>query len=1197
MPDFVHLHCHTQFSLLDGANTIPAMMKKAKEDGQAGVALTDHGNMFGAFKFVAEAEKNDLKPIVGCEFYLVEDRHRKSFSPAKGQKDKRYHQLLLAKNQKGYENLTKLASLGYIEGLYGKYPRIDKELLEQYHEGIIATSCCIGAEIPQAILHKDYEKAEKLIRWYHELFGEDFYIELQRQRGLENIDGLGVSQEDVNMKLLEYANKYKIKTIVTNDAHYLNEEDAVPHDLLLCVNTASNVSDEDRFRFSSSDYYFKTQEEMNATFKDLPEAVDNTTEILDKVEKLNLRRDILMPAFPIPEGFQSQADYLRHLTYEGARKRYGELSEVIRERIDFELNTIISSKYEGYFLIVQDFTTVARELGVWVGPGRGSAAGSAVAYCLGITNIDPIKYKLLFERFLNPERISMPDIDIDFDDEGRQKVIDYVVDKYGKNQVAQIITYGTMAAKSAIRDVGRVLGVPLHVVDGVAKSFPSHAKATLSKILEARDIEQKLKEDLSPEDREKAYKLREIARQEDSVGEMLRMAQKLEGSLRSTGIHACGIVITPDEITKYVPVSKAKNSELLVTQFDNEVAEDAGLLKMDFLGLKTLSIVKDAARLVKERRGIDINPDEIPLDEPAVYELFQRGETIGLFQYESDGMQKHLRELVPDTFEDLIAMNALYRPGPMAKIPDFIARKHGRQKISYDLPEMEEFLSETYGITVYQEQVMLLSQKLAGFSKGQADSLRKAMGKKKKALIDKMYPLFIEGGKKNGHPEDVLNKIWGEWEAFASYAFNKSHSTCYAYLAYQTAYFKALYKEEYMASVLTHNKSDLAKITFFLRESKRMGIPVLSPDINESQSDFSVNEKGQIRFGLSAPKGVGEGPVTAILEERKKNGPFKDFLDFARRMPQGSINKRVVESLANGGAFDCFEELHRAQYFAPSGKYETYLEHALRYGQLYQHEQTMAANSLFGDSTAAMIPIPQAPPCEPWPLIQKLQREREVTGIFVSGHPLDDYRIEVETLTNCPLQEIARHKDKNLRLAGLVLKAEHRISKKGNGWGAFAIQDYSGVLEFRLFGESYQQFKAFLEEGQVIYMEGRYQKSWKGEEYEFRPGEIRQLEAMGQQLVNGIELQIPVTQLQDKLLAQLLETLKTRKGPHRLRITLIDPIEKQSLNTTSRKLKIRVDNQLILELERLGILYKILTDSRPGTASNSKTLRSKNKYV
>jgi len=866
MPDFVHLHCHTQYSLLDGAASIERMMDKAKQDGQKGVALTDHGNMFGAFKFVSEARKRDLKPIVGCEFYLVEDRHRKSFLRSKGEQDVRYHQLLLAKNQKGYENLSKLCSLGYIEGLYSKFPRIDKELIEQYHEGLIATSCCIGAEIPQAILHGKHEAAEEKLRWWLDLFGEDFYIELQRHRGLENIDGLGVSQEDVNQKLLEFARKYEVKTICTNDSHYVEEEDWTPHDILLCINTNSLLEEEKRFKFPSPDFYFKTKAEMQRLFEDVPASMDHTMEIYDKVDTLELARDVLLPAFPIPVGFSGQDEYLRHLTYEGAKKRYGEITEQIRERLDFELSVIAQSGYPGYFLIVQDFTNTARQIGVSVGPGRGSAAGSAVAYCIGITNVDPIKYDLLFERFLNPERVSMPDIDIDFDDEGRQKVIDYVIDKYGRDQVAQIVTYGTMAAKLSLRDVGRVMNIPLPEVDRVAKSFPSHLKATLNKVLEAEDINAKLKGSMNTEDVERAYQFRKLAEGQDRVGEMIRTAKKLEGSVRNTGIHACGVVITPDEITKYVPVKAEKDSDMLVTQFDNSVAEAAGLLKMDFLGLKTLTIIKDAVRMVEENRGIRLDVEEVPLDDAKTYELFQRGETVGIFQYESAGMQKYMKELKPNAFEDLIAMNALYRPGPLEYIPNFIARKHGREPITYDLPEMEEFLQDTYGITVYQEQVMLLSQKLAGFSKGQADMLRKGMGKKKKHIIDELYPKFIEGGQQNGHPKEVLDKVWKDWEAFASYAFNKSHSTCYAFVAFQTAYLKAHYPAEFMASVLTHNKNDISKITFFLRECKRMGLQVLGPSVNESVSDFSVNEEGHIRFGLSALRGVGEGPVEELTD-------------------------------------------------------------------------------------------------------------------------------------------------------------------------------------------------------------------------------------------------------------------------------------------------------------------------------------------
>ena len=852
MPEFLHLHCHTQYSLLDGAANIGAMMDKAKADGQKGVALTDHGNMFGAFKFAAEASRRDLKPMIGCEFYLVQDRHKKSFSRANGESDKRYHQLLLAKNQAGYVNLSKLCSLGFIEGLYSKFPRIDKELLVQHHEGLIATSCCIGAEVPQALMHGQDEKAEELLKWWLDLFGEDYYVELQRHRGLENIDGLGISQEDINQKLLALARKYNIKVIATNDSHYVDEDDWAPHDILLCINTNSLLEESKRFKFPSSDFYFKTQEEMNQLFHDVPEAIANTAEIYDKIDHLELARDILLPAFPIPDGFKSQDDYLRHLTFVGAKRRYGTITPNIEERLNFELSVIENSGYPGYFLIVQDFTTTAREMGVSVGPGRGSAAGSAVAYCIGITNVDPIKYDLLFERFLNPERISMPDIDIDFDDEGRQKVIDYVIDKYGRNQVAQIVTYGTMAAKMSLRDVGRVMNVPLPEVDRVAKTFPTHLKANLKKVLAEGDIDPKLKGNLNSDDLEKAYRFRELADGQDTIGQMIRTAKKLEGSVRNTGIHACGVVITPDEITQYVPVKVDKNSEMLVSQFDNSVAEDAGLLKMDFLGLKTLTIIKGAVQMVKENHGVELDMDEVSLTDVKTYELFQRGETVGIFQYESTGMQKYMKELVPTAFEDLIAMNALYRPGPLEYIPNFIARKHGREPVTYDLPDMQEYLEETYGINVYQEQIMLLSQKLAGFTKGEADKLRKAMGKKKKALLDQMLPKFINGGTERGHPEDILNKVWKDWEAFASYAFNKSHSTCYAFVAFQTAYLKAHYPAEFMASVLTNNKNDISKITFFLQECKRMGLDVLGPDVNESVSDFSVNKQGQIRFGLSA---------------------------------------------------------------------------------------------------------------------------------------------------------------------------------------------------------------------------------------------------------------------------------------------------------------------------------------------------------
>lgn len=1176
MPEFCHLHCHTQFSLLDGASDIGAMMDKAAKDGQKGVALTDHGNMFGAFKFVSEAHKRNLKPVVGCEFYLVADRHKKSFLRSKGEEDQRFHQLLLAKNAKGYENLSKLCSLGFIEGLYSKYPRIDKELLEKYHEGLVATSCCIGAEIPQTILRGDIEKAEKLLQWWLDLFGEDFYIEIQRHRGMENIDNLGVSQEDVNQVLLGFAKKYNVKVICTNDSHYVNEEDAAPHDILLAINTNSQLSEKERFRFPSSDFYFKTQEEMGRLFADVPFALDTTMEILDKVEDLQLVRDVLLPAFPVPPGFQSQDDYLRHLTFEGAKKRYGVLTPEVEERINFELQVIKNSGYPGYFLIVQDFTSTARKMGVSVGPGRGSAAGSAVAYCTGITNVDPIKYDLLFERFLNPERISMPDIDIDFDDEGRDKVINYVVEKYGRNQVAQIVTYGTMAAKSSMRDVGRVMGVPLSVVDKVTKTFPNQLGASLAEILTEGDIDPKLKERLNGEDLERAYRFRNMAEGDDEVANMINSAKKLEGSVRNTGIHACGVIITPDDITKYVPVSTAKDSDLIVSQYDNSVAEAAGLLKMDFLGLRTLTIIKDAVKLIKQTHGIEIDPDEIPLNDLPTYELFQKGETVGIFQYESAGMQKYMKELKPTSFEDLIAMNALYRPGPLAYIPSFIARKHGRERITYDLPAMEEYLQETYGITVYQEQVMLLSQKLAGFTKGEADVLRKAMGKKQKSVLDKMYPNFIKGGAKNGHPNEVLEKVWKDWEAFASYAFNKSHSTCYAYVAFQTAYLKANYPAEFMASVLTHNKSDISKISFFLRECRRMGIDVLSPDVNESDSDFTVNKQGQIRFGLSALKGLGEGPVEEILKERAQNGPFQSAFDFVRRLDNKASNKKVLESLVYGGGFDCFENVHRAQYFAQSDKYETFIEHLIKYGNAFQERQQQSTMSLFGELDEVQMPEPEFPQGAPWSLIEKLEREKEVTGIYISGHPLDDYRLEVENFTTCPLDEIENHRNKTIKIAGIVTKANHRISQKGTGWGVFVIQDYNSSLEFPLFGDDYQKFKGFFEPGQCLFLTGMYELKWgSSDEFQFRVKEVTLLASVGESMAKSITLKLPVENLTEDILKSIEKVCKKHKGKHQLRLLLLDHTNRNSLEFTSKSKKVRVDNDLVGAFADLGIEYVV----------------------
>ena len=1164
------------------------MMDKAVADGMKGVALTDHGNMFGAFKFVNEATKRNIKPMLGCEFYLVDDRHKKAFSRANGEKDKRYHQLMLAKNKQGYINLSKLCSLGYIEGMYGKYPRIDRELIKRHHEGLIVTSCCIGAEIPQLLIAGKDAEAEKALKWWLDIFGDDYYIEIQRHRGIDDIDlgkdregrtiYSGKSQEDINVKLLALAQKHKVKVICTNDSHYVEEEDHMPHDILLCVNTGSLKHDTTRFQFPSSDFYFKQQQEMNHLFHDHPDSVFNTMEVYDKIETLQLASDVLLPNFPMPEEFATQDDYLRHLTYEGAKKRYGEINEATRERLDFELDVIKASGYPGYFLIVQDFTTAAREMGVSVGPGRGSAAGSAVAYCVGITNVDPIKYDLLFERFLNPERVSMPDIDIDFDDVGRQKVIDYVIEKYGQEQVAQIITYGTMAAKSSLRDVGRVMDVPLSEVDRIAKSFPLQLGASLRDVLADGDIAPKLKGSLNSEDAERAYVFRQLAEGDDEIGELIRTAKKLEGSIRNTGIHACGVVITPSNITEHVPVTADKETGMYISQFDNSVAEDAGLLKMDFLGLKTLTIIKDALRMIKENHGVDIDVDELPLDDEDTYALFQRGETNGIFQYESGGMQKHMKNLKPTTFDDLIAMNALYRPGPLQYIPDFIERKHGRQKITYTLDAEEEYLKETFGIYVYQEQIMRLSQSIANFSKGEADVLRKAMGKKKKAVLDKMYSTFIEGGIKNGHPEDKLGKIWKDWEAFAMYAFNKSHSTCYALVAYHTAYLKAHYPAEYMASVLTHNKSDQTKLTFFLRECKRMDIPVLSPDVNESQADFSPNKVGAIRIGLTALKGVGEGPVEEILRVRGA-GPFESLFNMMQRVEPGMINKRVLEALVNAGGFDSFEKVHRAQYFAPSDKFDSYLEHVTRYANAYQAQLASAANSLFGAIQEEILPDEPAPPeAREFLLPEKLEREREVTGVYVSGHPLDGYRLEIENFVTCGLIDLSPEKygQSTVKIAGMIVAAQHRVSKNGNGWGIFTLGDYDTSIEFKLFGEDYQKYKHILQQGTALFVTAGYKKSWNSDDLELSIKDVKLLEGIAQEMTEAIILKFPLQDIDDQMVRQLDELCQRYQGQQKLRMIFVDRQDPElNLKMFSLKRTVDADTDFVKGLERLGIQYSL----------------------
>ncbi len=1196
--DFVHLHNHSQFSILQSTISIKDLVNAAAKENMPAVALTDHGNMMGAFHFVsavgnhnktvkaqhAEAEENGeekkgqlITPIIGCEFFVCENHTDKT------RKDNGYQIVLLAKNKKGYHNLAKLSSAAFTNGFY-YVPRIDKQLIEQYKEDLICLTGNLYGEVPSKVLNFGENQAEEALLWWKDTFADDLYIELMRH-----------NQEDenrVNPVLIQFAKKHDIKLIATNNTYYAEQENANAHDILLCVKDGEKQATPIgrgrgyRYGLPNQEYYFKSSEEMKALFRDIPEAIVNIQEVVDKIEPFELARDVLLPAFDIPNEFKFEEDeadggkrgenaYLKHLTYEGAKKRYGEITPEIKERLDFELSVIENTGYPGYFLIVEDFIREARKMDVSVGPGPGSAAGSVVAYCLWITNIDPIKYDLLFERFLNPDRVSMPDIDIDFDDEGRGRVMDYVIEKYGANQVAQIITYGTMAAKSSLRDVGRVMNIPLPEVDRVAKTFPTHLKASLKKVLGEKDIDPKLKSEMNSEDVDKAYQFRNLADGNDDIGQMIRTARKLEGSIRNTGIHACGVVITPDEITKYVPVKMDKESNMLVSQFDNSVAEDAGLLKMDFLGLKTLTIIRDAIRMIKAGHGVDIDPDAVPLDDPKTYELFQRGETVGIFQYESGGMQKYMKELAPTAFEDLIAMNALYRPGPLEYIPNFIARKHGREPITFDLPAMEEYLQETYGITVYQEQVMLLSQKLAGFTKGEADMLRKAMGKKKKKLIDQMHPKFVEGGKKNGHPEEVLNKVWKDWEAFASYAFNKSHSTCYAFVAFQTAFLKAHYPAEFMASVLTHNKNDLTKLTFFLRECHRMNCEVLGPNINESASDFTVNKDGAIRFGLSALKGVGEGPVAAILEERAEGGSFKSLFDMLQRLSLQAVNKRVMESLVLGGALDLFPILNRATYFAPSEKYDTFLEHLLRYGNAYQSQKAQSANSLFGDSEDAMIPEPNLPEKVEWSLLESLNKEKEVTGIYISGHPLDDYKIEVQNFTTCSLDRIEQFKGQKLNLAGIMSAASHRISKKGTGWGLFTLADYHGAIEFPLFSSDYAQFSNILQQGNVVFIKGQYQKRYNSDEYQLKILEVKMLEDIAADMTESITLKLPIDLLSDSLIDEIDLLCKNNKGKHKLKMVFLDRTNKTSLKTVSSGCKVNADNDFVAELDRMGIGYRV----------------------
>ncbi len=1159
--DFSHLHVHTQFSLLDGAADISKLFKKAKADGMKAMAITDHGNMFGVFKFVAEAGKHGVKPIVGCEFYVVEDRHKKQFT--KEARDVRYHQLFLAKNAEGYQNLSRLCSLGYIEGLYSKWPRIDKELILKYHKGLIATTCCLGAEVPRTIMQKGEEEGEKVFKWWLDLFGEDYYIELQRH----DID----DQNTVNEVLLRWAVKYNVKVIASNDSHYVDQQDYNAHDILLCVNTGDmqstpKATDEEggkgyRFGFPNDQFYFKSTAEMSALFHDVPQAIDNTNEIVDKIDTLKLKRDILVPHFPIPQGFVDADDYLRHLTFEGAHKRYSELTADIEERLNFELHTIKTMGFPGYFLIVADFIKAGRDLGVLIGPGRGSAAGSAVAYCIGITNIDPIKYKLLFERFLNPERKSMPDIDTDFDDIGRQKVLDYVIDKYGKNQVAQIINYGTMAAKSAIKDVARVMDLHLSESVKLTQLVPDRPGTTLEEAFKT-----------VPE-------LEAIRNGDDLRAQVLKEAIKLEGSVRNTGIHASAVIIAPDDLLNYIPLSVAKDANLWVTQFDGKVIEDAGLLKMDFLGLKTLTIIKNAIQLIEENHGIKIDPDSIPLDDKKTYELFQRGDTISIFQFESPGMQKHLKDLKPDKFEDLIAMNALYRPGPMEYIPTFIKRKHGLEKIKYDFDVTEDLLSETYGVTVYQEQVMLLSQRLAGFSKGDADVLRKAMGKKQITVLQDMKSKFLAGCESNGHDTKVAEKVWTDWEAFASYAFNKSHATCYSFVAFQTAYLKAHYPAEYMAATLD-SQGNIESISFFMEECRNMNIPVLGPDINESNFKFSVNQKGEIRIGLGALKGVGEAAVLDIVAERKANGIFSSIYDLVRRINLRSANKKTFESLAFAGAFDCFKNIHRAQYFyTDAGSEQIFLEKIVRYGNNVQEGKNAAQHSLFGDSVEdAQVPEPPVPVCEEWGLLEKLHREKEVIGMFISGHPLDSYKIEMGFCSNklSDLNDLPKLRNKDVTVAGMITGVNHRVAKTGNPFGNFTLEDYSGSYQFTLFAEPYLKMKHFLVPNSFLFLNGKVETRWKTtDQFEYKIGQMQLLSDVREKKIKSITLEMSLSALSDSFINEVNELILANPGNVNVKVKVNESGEKISIDMPSKKFKVNPSNEFLEKIKsKHGLEYQ-----------------------
>ncbi len=1183
---FVHLHNHSQFSVLQATSRISQLVSAAAKDQMPALALTDHGNLMGAFHFVKAIKNHNnnliegqqpIKPIIGCEFYVCDEHTDRT------RRDDGYQIVLLAKNKNGYKNLSKMTSLAYTKGFY-YVPRIDKEIVKQYHQDLIALTGNLYGEVPSKILNVGDRQAEDALLWWKSIFGDDLYIELMRHHQ-EN-------EDRANLVLLNFSKKHNIPIIATNNTYYVEQEEANAHDILLCVKEGEKQATPIgrgrgyRYGFPNQEYYFKSQEAMKALFRDLPEAIENIGTLIDKIVPYELQREVLLPKFDIPKAYQhtdddgkkGENDYLRFLTYEGAKKRYPQLDTGIKERLDFELEVIANTGYPGYFLIVQDFIAAARKMGVSVGPGRGSAAGSAVAYCLGITNLDPIQYDLLFERFLNPDRVSLPDIDIDFDDEGRAKVMDYVIEKYGSNQVAQIITYGTMAAKSSIRDTARVLDLSLGEADRISKMVPN---IKLNKLFSSSENE--LKETLRSDEFSRVKELREMAQVDDLAGQTLQQAQILEGSLRNTGIHACGVIITPDDITEFVPIATAKDSDLFVTQFDNAVVEDAGLLKMDFLGLKTLTLIKDTVKLVKYKHGIDLDPDNFPLDDTKTYELFQRGETVGIFQYESAGMQKYLKELKPTVFADLIAMNALYRPGPLEYIPSFINRKNGSEAIAYDLPAMEEYLQETYGITVYQEQVMLLSQKLAGFTKGEADVLRKAMGKKIFELLNKLKPKFIDGGVANGHPQDILEKIWRDWEAFASYAFNKSHSTCYAWIGYQTAYLKAHYPAEYMAAVLSNNMNDIKQVTFFMEECKRMGLAVLGPDVNESFYKFTVNDQKAIRFGMGAIKGVGKGAVDTIIAHREQ-APYQSIFDLVKRVDLRAANKKALENLVLAGGLDSFDDTHRAQYLNPDGEGISFLEKALRFGSKYQEQQQSSQTNLFGDQSDEVYQDLVIPQCESWNSLEMLKREKEVVGIYLSAHPLDDFKKEIKHYTSAQLDIINDLEpliNRELHLAGIINSVEHLQTKNGKQWAKFNIEDFSDQQEFRIFSEDYLKFRHFLVANTFVRFRVAIREGWINHETGKRGAPRLQFltfESLQETIDKNskkITLQLEIHNLNEETVSKIEEQLKAYRGDKHLAFDIYDSKEKLKLTLNSRKTKVKICPELLDYLDNQQWPYRL----------------------